>query len=382
VVINCSTTATVAASRGLDALLTATDNNGNTHVYTLNVEVREPERDVEVRVVCPGTLPALPTGSTTCTPTPSAEDVPQTVTVRVRNAGDFPETFTVSLSDSAPAGFTPLSAQPVVLGTCLNQTGCNNTVTNVADVTFTWMPTEGGSHTLTAIATLAGGVVDTDPADNTRSSVLIAVTSLNDSPPNAVDDTASTPAGTAVVKNVFANDTNAEGDGLILTSPLVSTPTTQGGSVICTAAGSCTYTPPGAGFTSPPTDTFTYILCDNGVPQLCDPVAATVTVTVTVVPPTPPTNVVAAPNGPLQARVSWVDGSNETRYEVRRCRVFFSLCLSLATVTVGPGHLPADSLFFDNVVPAAGAYRYSVRGCNTAGCTAWVPNPGALVTIP
>lgn len=376
VVINCSTTATVAASRGLDVLLTATDNNGNTHVYTLNVEVREPRHDVEVRVVCPGSLVALPTSSIACTPAAATEDVSQTVRVRLRNSGDFPETFNVALSDSAPAGITLLSGQPVVnLATCLNLSSASCANTNVADVTFTWTPTEGGSHTLTATATLAGGVVDTDPADNTKSSLPIAVTGVNDNPPNAVDDTASTPAGTAVVKNVLANDTNAEGDGLILTSPTVSTATTQNGSVICTAAGSCTYTPPPAGFTG--TDTFPYTLCDNGAPQICD-TPATVTVTVTVIPPTPPTNVTAAPNGPLQARVSWLDGSNETRYEVRRCRVFFSLCIGLTTLTTTH---PADSLFFDNVVPAAGAYRYSVRGCNTT-CTAWVPTPGALVTVP
>ena len=74
--------------------------------------------------------------------------------------------------------------------------------------------------------------------------------------PNAVDDTLTTPEDTSGMVNVLANDTDPDGD------PLTVTEWTQGmhGTVSCTAAGQCTYTPTADFFGS---DSFTYTISDG-----------------------------------------------------------------------------------------------------------------------
>jgi hypothetical protein len=114
-------------------------------------------------------------------------------------------------------------------------------------------------------------------------------------------------------------------------------------------------------------DTFTYTACDTGAPVLCDPLPATVTVTVTVIPPTtptPPTGVTVTDTGPLTVQVTWTDGSFETRYEVRRCRLFLFSCIGTTILTTT---LPANTTVFNSTVPQAGTWRYLVRGCNSVG---------------
>ncbi|MBN2879300.1 MAG: tandem-95 repeat protein, partial [Clostridia bacterium] len=94
--------------------------------------------------------------------------------------------------------------------------------------------------------------------------------------PDAVDDAAVTPADTAVVISVLANDTDPEGDTLGISS------VTQGanGGTVTIVGTTVSYTPP-AGYTG--TDTFTYTISDgNGGED-----TATVTVYVSVnAPPT------------------------------------------------------------------------------------------------
>ena len=89
---------------------------------------------------------------------------------------------------------------------------------------------------------------------------------------NAVDDTATTAAGTPVTINVLANDTPTGGLTLIAVSdPPNGSAAISGNTVVYT---------PNPGFASPPNDTFTYTVRD-GFQQ-----TTTATVTVTVRPPT------------------------------------------------------------------------------------------------
>ncbi|RIK36278.1 MAG: hypothetical protein DCC55_27780 [Chloroflexi bacterium] len=86
--------------------------------------------------------------------------------------------------------------------------------------------------------------------------------------PTAVNDTATTPAGVAVTIDVLANDSDPDGDALVITidgPPSHGTATVNNGKVVYT---------PQAGFTG--TDNFTYIVSDGKGG------AATATVTVTV----------------------------------------------------------------------------------------------------
>ena len=104
--------------------------------------------------------------------------------------------------------------------------------------------------------------------------VSITVTPVNDDP-NAVNDALTTPANTAGQVNVLANDTDVDGDTLTVTT---LTPTAAHGTVSCTAAGVCTYTP-NADYDG--SDSFTYEISDgNGGTD-------TATVSVTVTPPRP-----------------------------------------------------------------------------------------------
>ena len=80
---------------------------------------------------------------------------------------------------------------------------------------------------------------------------------MNDTP-DAVNDSLTTSEGTANDVNVLANDSDIDGD-----SPLTVTsasPTAAHGTVSCTAAGACTYTPT-PGYVGP--DSFTYTVSDG-----------------------------------------------------------------------------------------------------------------------
>lgn len=95
--------------------------------------------------------------------------------------------------------------------------------------------------------------------------------------PVATDDAITTLEDAAVVIPVLNNDTDPEND-LDATSVTIVTNPTNGTVSVDPVTGAITYTP-NLGFFG--TDVFTYSVCDNGTPVLCD--EATVTVTVTEV---------------------------------------------------------------------------------------------------
>jgi large repetitive protein len=99
-------------------------------------------------------------------------------------------------------------------------------------------------------------------------------TSGND-PPIANDDVFVTQTGVPVGGNILDNDSDPDGDGIILTTTPITPPTN--GTVVINSNGNIVYTP-NPGFEG--TDTFIYEICDDGTPVLCDQA----TVTVTVIP--------------------------------------------------------------------------------------------------
>ena len=99
------------------------------------------------------------------------------------------------------------------------------------------------------------GIVDDHGSEIVKARVNVTVTPVNDNP-NAVNDSLTTNAGTAKDVNVLANDTDVDGDSLTAT-----THTTPGhGTVSCTAAGVCTYTP-NPGYVG--ADSFDYTISDG-----------------------------------------------------------------------------------------------------------------------
>ena len=143
-------------------------------------------------------------------------------------------------------------------GTAAIMAGSTTTVTYTPNANFNG--TDGFDYTVS------------DGTDTTTGTVNVTVTAVND-PPIAVDDSASTPEGTAININVVSNDTDAEGDTLSVTA--VTTPTNGTAAITTGSTTTVTYTP-NAGFTG--TDGFDYTVSDG-----TDTTTGTVNVTVTAV---------------------------------------------------------------------------------------------------
>jgi hypothetical protein len=144
--------------------------------------------------------------------------------------------------------------------------GSNGSVaTNGATVTYT--PTAGFSGSDVFTYTASDGQGGTDTA-----TVTVTVTFVN-TPPTAVDDSATTPEDTAVTVNVLANDSDADGDSLSVSA------VAQGANgSVATNGTTVTYTPT-ADFNG--SDVFTYTASDG------QGGTDTATVTVTVGTPCP-----------------------------------------------------------------------------------------------
>jgi Ca2+-binding RTX toxin-like protein/plastocyanin len=134
------------------------------------------------------------------------------------------------------------------------------------------------SHMFTTAGTFTvqGCVTDDDGGVHCDSMEITVVG--DNSPPEALDDSAATAEDTAVDIPVLTNDSDPDGDDFSITD--FAATSAQGGTVSCTAApnvGTCTYTP-AAGFNG--TDSFTYTITDQ--PAVGAPLSDTATVTVTV----------------------------------------------------------------------------------------------------
>ncbi|HPR88591.1 MAG TPA: Ig-like domain-containing protein, partial [bacterium] len=154
----------------------------------------------------------------------------------------------------------------------------------------TVMIASDGSFTYTPAADYAGPdyfvyrVCDTKvPALCDQATVYITVLTPLPPPnhaPVAVDDSLKTQASSPVSGNVLTNDSDPEGDPLVVTPTPVVAP--EHGTLILNPDGTFTYTPtPGyAGV-----DSFVYQICDNKEPPLCD--QGTVHIQIEPMPPPP-----------------------------------------------------------------------------------------------
>ena len=190
-------------------------------------------------------------------------DAPVAVDDVVSTDEDTPLTIVVIAND------TDVDGDPLVITSATN--GANGTVTVNADGTVTYTPNAGFNGQDSFTYDISDGKGGTDTA-----TVTITVNPVNDAP-DAIDDTAATDWDNAVIISVLANDSDPEGDSLIIsavTQPISGTVTDNGD-------GTLTYTPD-SGFAGDAT--FTYTVSDgNGGTD-----TATVTVTVSEPEPTPP----------------------------------------------------------------------------------------------
>jgi CSLREA domain-containing protein/uncharacterized repeat protein (TIGR01451 family) len=107
-------------------------------------------------------------------------------------------------------------------------------------------------------------------------------------PPQANADAATTNQGDGVSQNVLANDSDVDGDTLLLTA--FDGTTAHGGTVVCSQSGDCTIAP-ATGFVG--SDTFAYIVSDS------HGATSTATVTITVLNVAPMITSVTS-NGPIR----------------------------------------------------------------------------------
>ncbi len=155
------------------------------------------------------------------------------------------------------------------------------------DGIFTYTPTPGWA----GVDSFVYQVCDTRvPPLCDQATVIITVEELPPPPnqaPVAADDSVRTQAGSAVSGNVLTNDSDPDGDPLVVTTTPVVPP--AHGELVLNPDGTFTYTPtPGwAGV-----DSFVYQVCDTDVPPLCD--QATVVITVEA-PPAPVPYIEAVP---------------------------------------------------------------------------------------
>ena len=209
------------------------------------------------------------------------------------------DTATVMLTVS-PANDPPMISQPPVLvpedsfitfcptvsdpdlGDMLTVSLCstpsNGTATsNDTCITYTPDPNFNGPDSVCVMVCDQNGLCD---------SVMVPITvdPVND-PPVAVDDTDTTPENTAVTTTVLANDSDPS-DPLGNIDPstvgIISTP--ANGTVTINPGGTITYTP-NANFSG--TDSYEYVVCDDGhpLPSLCDTGLVTITVVAANDPP-------------------------------------------------------------------------------------------------
>jgi hypothetical protein len=131
-------------------------------------------------------------------------------------------------------------------------------------ITTTYTPDPG----FTGVDTFTYTITD---ASGDTATATVTVTVIGNSPPSAIDDSATTSRDTAVFIDVLSNDSDPEGNALTVSS--VVSPGTMGGTISNDTFG-VTYFPP-TGFVG--IDTFTYTNTDGD----SDSAPATVTVTVT-----------------------------------------------------------------------------------------------------
>ncbi len=182
-------------------------------------------------------------------------------------------TINVLANDSAATGN---ALNPATVAIASVPLAAQGTATANANGTITFTPAIG----FTGASNFTYTVKDNQGAISNAAAVTVTVSAATT--PVAVNDSATTPLGTAVVVPVLANDVAAAGKALnpatvaIVTAPLAA----EGTTAVNATTGAITFTP-AAGFTG--ASSFTYTVQDNALPAGTSN-AATVTVTVAAAP--------------------------------------------------------------------------------------------------
>ena len=257
-------------------------------VKAINVVANDTDPDgdtLSAILVTPPTKGGAVCSGATCTYTPNpnatgADSFTYRASDGTANSGAATVSISITAVNDAPVAINDSGGTapgvPVTLGVLANDTDVEG---DALTVTAHTAPAHG-SVSCTASActyTPAAGYSGPDAFTYTVSdghggvaTASVAITVSANSPPNGVDDTASTPEETPKSISVLANDTDPDGDVL----GVVSHTAPDGGSVTCTNT-TCTYTP-SLNFNGD--DSFQYVVSDGRGGT------DTVTVAVTVTP--------------------------------------------------------------------------------------------------
>ncbi len=257
-VLTVNTTPVIAPVNGVLIL-----NANGTYTYTPNLNFNG--SDSFVYSVCDNGNPILCAQATVFITVDPVNDVPVAADDNYNVAEDNTlNASTVLANDADPeAGVLTVNTTPVTNVT-------NGVLVLNSDGTFTYTP----NTNFNGIDFFVYSVCDDGtPVQCTQATVTITVTPVNDNP-IAVDDNANTLEGVTLNgTTVLVNDTDPENDVLTVnTTPLVNV---TNGILILNSNGTYTYTPNALfnGF-----DSFTYVVCDNGIPSLCDTAIVTISV--------------------------------------------------------------------------------------------------------
>lgn len=253
-----------------------TINPDGTYTYTPNLDYEG--EDSFTYVLCDDGVPIL------CdTAEVAIEVVPITLGNEPPIANDdvaqtlqgVPVTSNILVNDDDPDG------DPITLTTTPLTGPSNGTVSILPDGTFTYTPdpafTGIDSYTYRICDDGVPSLCDTATV---TIDVLPDINGPDNDPPFAGDDGALTPQDVPVSGQLLTNDTDPNGDNIIIQLPQISGP--SNGSVVVNIDGTYTYTP-NLGYTGP--DQFVYEICDDGVPSLCAQATCYITVYPDNIPP-------------------------------------------------------------------------------------------------
>lgn len=210
-----------------------------------------------------------------------------TVTVEVSPTADLPVAIDdeTSTAVGVPVNIDVLANDSDADGDDLSVTGAtdpaNGTAVVEADGTVTYTPEPGFTGDDTFEVT-----IDDGNGGTATSTVTVHVLGSPNSDPVAMDDTADVPEDTPTDIDVLANDSDPDGDPLVVTEVVQP----ENGTVSINPDGTLRYTPE-PGFVG--TDSFTYEVCDDK--GACDIAEVTLTVGDSNAPPEPTDDAVTTP---------------------------------------------------------------------------------------
>ncbi|NJN78680.1 MAG: tandem-95 repeat protein, partial [Saprospiraceae bacterium] len=159
------------------------------------------------------------------------------------------------------------------------------TVTTTNGVTVNILPNGNYTYTpptgFTGVDDFTYSICDASGLCDTATVTIIVLpipSDTSNNPPVAVNDNMQTQPGVTLTSDLLNNDFDVDGDNIIINTTPVTTPTY--GTVTINTDGTFDYVPNPAlnGITSPVTDSFNYVICDNGTPSLCDTATAYITI--------------------------------------------------------------------------------------------------------